>query len=72
MKINDEGQRLLVNLAQHYEVWLDASRVLAKGRLQWKTVAGKDYLYRIVDSRVRGQILKGLKDAVTRRSGSHM
>lgn len=57
MKINDEGQRLLVNLAQHYEVWLDASRVLAKGRLQWKTVAGKDYLYRIVDSRGNGTSL---------------
>jgi hypothetical protein len=47
LKINDEGQRLLVNLAQHYDAWMEASRVLFPGRLQWKTSAKKDYLYRI-------------------------
>jgi hypothetical protein len=57
MRINDEGQRLLTNLAQHYEVWLDAVRSLAEGRLQWKTVAQRDYLYRIVDSAGNGTSL---------------
>lgn len=57
LKINYEGQRLLVNLAQHYDVWMGASRHLASGRLQWKTIAGKEYLYRVVDSAGNGTSL---------------
>lgn len=41
MTISDEGQRLLVNLAQHYDTWIAASRIVAAGRLHWKSRAGK-------------------------------
>jgi hypothetical protein len=51
LRINEEGQRLLVNLEQHYDVWMKASRDIAFGRLHWKTVSGKEYLYRVIDSR---------------------
>lgn len=57
MKINDEGQRLLVNLAQHYDAWIGASRSLFPGRLQWKTISDKDYLYRIADNVGNGSSL---------------
>lgn len=57
MKINEEALRVLANLAQHYDVWLNASRLLADGRLQWKKIAGKEYLYRIVDSAGNGRSL---------------
>ena len=40
--INEEGQRLLVNLAQHYDVWAEAEKQLAPGRLQSKEV-GVDF-----------------------------
>ena len=70
MKINDEGQRLLANLAQHYEVWRDAVRSLAQGRLQWKTVAGRDYLYRIVDSAGNGTSLGPRSEATEQRDAA--
>ncbi len=49
MPFTSEQQRLLVNLDQHYEVWRDASRRLARGRLKWKTINDRQYLYRISD-----------------------
>jgi hypothetical protein len=47
----DEQARQLIDLAQHYEVWLEAERDLRalSHRLAWKTIAGKEYLYRIRD-----------------------
>jgi hypothetical protein len=57
MRINEEAQRLLVNLDQHYDVWRNASRTLAEGRLQWKRIDNKEYLYRIVDSAGNGRSL---------------
>lgn len=57
MKISEEAQRILANVAQHYDVWLDASRHLATGRLQWKTVSGRDYLYRLIDRTGNGTSL---------------
>jgi hypothetical protein len=57
LKINDEGQRLLVNLAQHYDAWMGACRLLFPGRLQWKTISDKDYLYRIADNVGNGSSL---------------
>lgn len=42
-----EQQRLLVNLDQHYEVWRAASRRLTSGRLKWKTINDREYLYRV-------------------------
>ncbi len=55
--INDEGLRLLVNLEQHYATWIDASRLLIPGRLAWKTVAGREYLYCLVNGRGDGRSL---------------
>jgi hypothetical protein len=56
-EIDDEGLRLLANLEQHYASWVDASRVLLPGRLAWKTVAAREYLYRIVNGRGDGRSL---------------
>jgi hypothetical protein len=44
--IDDEGQRLLANLAQHYDAWLDAVRRVEDGQLAWKRRGGHEYLYR--------------------------
>jgi hypothetical protein len=47
----DEQSRLLVNLEQFYEAWIDAERTLANlpyGMI-WKTTSGKDYLCRVLD-----------------------
>ena len=45
--LRPEEDRLLVELADLYEVWVDAQRLGASGRLRWKTVSGQDYLYRL-------------------------
>jgi hypothetical protein len=54
-----EQSRLLVNLRQRYETWMDAERERAgmPYDLRRKTVSGKDYLYRIVDRSGNGQSL---------------
>ncbi len=49
LRIDEEGQRLLLNLAQHYDAWIEASRRLADGRLQWRSRSGKEYLYRTAE-----------------------
>ena len=57
---NEEQQRLLNNLTQYYEVWRGAARRLRAEfahRLQWKTVAGRQYLYKIVDRKGNGTSL---------------
>jgi hypothetical protein len=56
---SDEETRLLVNLEQHYEVWIEAERTLLSlpYNLKWKTVAGKDYLYEIIDRNGNGKSL---------------
>jgi hypothetical protein len=46
LTIDDEGQRLLANLAQHYDAWLDAVRRVEQGQLAWKRRSGREYLYR--------------------------
>ena len=64
---NEEQQRLLNNLSQYYDAWLAHARPLHDeyaDRLQWKTVAGKQYLYRIVDRKGNGASL-GPKSAAT-------
>jgi hypothetical protein len=55
--IDDEGLRLLANLEQHYASWIEAARLLLPGRLAWKTVAAREYLYRIVNGRGHGRSL---------------
>jgi len=45
---SDEQLRLLVGLRQHYEVWMQATQALATFpyHMRWKTIGGRDYLYR--------------------------
>lgn len=62
---NEEQQRLLNNLTQYYDAWLGHARRLRAEftyRLQWKTVAGREYLYKIVDRKGNGASL-GAKSA---------
>jgi hypothetical protein len=56
---SDEETRLLVNLEQQYEVWIEADKALFNlpYHLKWKTVAGKDYLYEIIDRIGNGKSL---------------
>ena len=56
-EIGDESLRLLANLEQHYASWADAARVLLPGRLAWKTVDGRDYLYRLLNGKGHGRSL---------------
>jgi hypothetical protein len=48
---SDEETRVLVNLEQQYEVWIEAERALGAlpYNLKWKSVRGKDYLYKVID-----------------------
>jgi hypothetical protein len=56
-EIDDEALRLLVNLQQHYASWIEAERILLPGRLAWKTVGARDYLYCLVNGRGLGHSL---------------
>jgi hypothetical protein len=42
-----DQQRAAVNLGDAYDAWMEAERATFQGRLRWKTVAGKDYLYHL-------------------------
>jgi hypothetical protein len=55
---NDEQLRLAANLRQYYEACCDSERALRQfvGYLSWKTIGGRDYLYR-TDSRGHGTSL---------------
>lgn len=57
LTIDESAIRLMANLEQHYAGWLQAERIVAPGRLTWKTVAEKEYLYRIVDGAGNGRSL---------------
>jgi hypothetical protein len=55
----DEQARILINLAQHYEVWMEAQQgasALPYG-MTWKTVNNKHYLYELIDRRGNGKSL---------------
>lgn len=56
---SDEQSRMLVNLRQRYEVWMDAMRDLASlpYDLRRKRINGHDYLYRIFDRGGNGKSL---------------
>ncbi|TCM15406.1 hypothetical protein EDF56_11086 [Novosphingobium sp. PhB165] len=56
---SDEQSRLLVNLRQRYETWIEAERDLAAlpYDLRRKTVNGHEYLYRIFDRGGNGKSL---------------
>lgn len=50
-ELNDNQRRLMVNSIQTYDAWRDAATRYARyrGGMTWKTVKGKQYLYRILD-----------------------
>ena len=51
LPFSEEQLRLLVNLEQQYEVWIEAERrlfALPYG-LKWKRISGSDYLYAVTD-----------------------
>jgi hypothetical protein len=56
---SDEQLRILVNLQQRYEVWLEAERSLAAlpYGLKWKRIGGGDYLYEVLDRQGNGKSL---------------
>ena len=63
-ELDDEALRLLTNLEQHYAAWIEAERVLLPGRLAWKTIASREYLYRLVNGQGDGRSL-GPRSAAT-------
>lgn len=67
--LTDEQLRAAINLADAYEAWLPLARAepAYSDRLQWKTVAGRQYLYRIRDRHGNGASL-GPRSADTERT----
>lgn len=59
VRLSDEQLRTGINLADAYETWLPLARAEPdfRDRLQWKTVAGRQYLYRIRDRHGNGNSL---------------
>ncbi|MFZ2235537.1 MAG: GSU2403 family nucleotidyltransferase fold protein [Dokdonella sp.] len=57
--LTDEQLRAAINLADAYESWLSLARQEPdfSDRMQWKTVAGRHYLYRIRDRNGNGTSL---------------
>jgi hypothetical protein len=51
LNFNDEQLRVIANLRQFYEVWIDAdrARIALDYQLTWKPRGGRDYLYTVVD-----------------------
>lgn len=66
--LSDEQLRAAVNLADAYEAWLPLARAEPdyRDRLLWKTVSGRQYLYRIRDRQGNGTSL-GPRSAETER-----
>ena len=56
---SDEQARLLINLEQRYQVWMDAERILAAlpYDLRRKEISGRSYLYEINDRSGNGKSL---------------
>lgn len=63
---SDEQLRVLANLPQQYQVWMEAERVLTAlpYDLRRKTVNGRDYLYEIRDRSGNGKSLGRWSDAL--------
>lgn len=59
-----EQSRAAANLGQAYTAWIDAERATQQSRVRWKTVAGRDYLYRLPRGRDTGTSL-GLRSVET-------
>ena len=56
---NDEQLRVAANLRQYYDAWRSAKRDAAQltGYMAWKTVKGRQYLYRLTDTKGNGTSL---------------
>lgn len=69
----DEQARTLVNLEQHYQVWMEAERALAAlpYDLRRKEVAGRSYLYEIKDRSGNGRSLGPWSDEQVHRLESY-
>lgn len=50
-EFSDEQRRILINIEQHYSVWMEAERDLQKlpYGMKWSTRSGTDYLYQLID-----------------------
>lgn len=48
---SEEQRRVVVNLAQQYDTWIQAERDLAAlpYGMKWKRISGKEYLYEVLD-----------------------
>lgn len=59
MQFNAEQNRCAENMAMAYDAWIANERAWHqhRDRLSWKTVKGRDYLYRVVDRRGNGKSL---------------
>ncbi len=59
IELNDNQRRLFINSIQTFDAWRDASARYAryKGGMAWKTVSGRQYLYRILDRSGRAKSL---------------
>ncbi len=55
----DEQARVLINLTQHYEVWIEAEQAIFKMpyNVVWKSVGGREYLYQVLDRANNGKSL---------------
>lgn len=65
MEDNDLALRLLADLAQDYATWRDDMRIVAPGRLAWRSRGNRDYLYRIRRSTTAGETSLGARSPET-------
>lgn len=69
MPFSDEQMRLLVNLEQQYEVWIEAGRTLFSlpYGMKWKRISGGEYLYELADRAGNGRSLGPRSEATEAR-----
>ena len=63
-----DQRRQMIDVQQKFEAWREADRVFRdsnKGSMTWKRVAGREYLYRIVNSRIQKSL--GVRSAATEK-----
>jgi hypothetical protein len=70
---SDEQMRLLVNLEQQYEVWIDAERTLfaLPYGMKWKRISGGEYLYELADRAGNGHSLGPRSEATEARRAEY-
>lgn len=69
LPFSDEQMRVLVNLEQQYEVWIDAERTLfaLPYGMKWKRISGGEYLYETIDRAGNGTSQGPRSDATEAR-----